>query len=173
MRTDGGGWTLVYSYTFTNYTSFQSSENAVTPRPNWPENSANTPISTTPPLSESPHSLGAVDWKLWKNIGQDIMIKSNINDWILCKPGDGSMVTNKEGSIRCQNIENVATACRGRVPNKILWRSEGPALLTYSSYYYDFDGNTRNNWPTHDPCGRTSLNQKQGVSNPGGQIYVR
>ncbi|XP_028392893.1 fibrinogen beta chain-like [Dendronephthya gigantea] len=176
MKTHRGGWTLVYNYGFTNYTDFKSSENAVTPRPNWPENSANTPISTTPPLSESLHSLGAVDWKLWKNIGREIMIKSNINDWIVCKPHGhygGSMVIRKEGSIRCRNIESVATACRNRAPDNILWRSEGPALCASSLRYYFFDGDTHNSWPTHDPCGRTRLNQKQGVSNPGGQIYIR
>ena len=78
MQTRGGGWTLVYSYTFTNYNSFSSYSNAVTPRPNWPASSANVPISTTPPLNES--SLGAVDWNVWKDIGKDFMVKSNIND---------------------------------------------------------------------------------------------
>ena len=34
QQTDGGGWTLVYSYTFTTYSSFWTGRNAVTPRPN-------------------------------------------------------------------------------------------------------------------------------------------
>ena len=170
METHGGGWTLVYSYTFTNYNSFSSSSNAVTPRPNWPASRANVPISTTPPLSES--SLGAVDWNIWKNIGQEFMIKSNINDWIVCQPKAGSLVTKTTGSVSCQNIKNVATACSGVVPNRINWGSRGPYLHASSLYYY-FDGNTGSNWPTHDPCGTNSQNQKKGVSNPGGQIYVR
>ena len=33
------------------------------------------------------------------------MIKSNINDWIVCQPNGGSMVTIKHGSISCQNIK--------------------------------------------------------------------
>ena len=33
QQTDGGGWTLVYSYTFTTYSSFWTGRNAVTPRP--------------------------------------------------------------------------------------------------------------------------------------------
>ena len=49
METSSGGWTLVYSYTFTDYKSFGSDSNAVTPRPNWPAATANVPISTTPP----------------------------------------------------------------------------------------------------------------------------
>ena len=48
METDGGGWTLVWSYSFTNYTHFNSKSNAITPRPNWPVTSeVDVPISTT------------------------------------------------------------------------------------------------------------------------------
>ena len=170
METHGGGWTLVYSYTFTNYNSFSSSSNAVTPRPNWPASRANVPISTSPPLSESSH--GAVDWNIWKNIGQEIMIKSNINDWIVCQPNGGSLVTKTTGAVSCQNIKNVATACSGVVPTKIQWSSDGP-YLPASSYYYDFLGYTGSDWPRHDPCGKGGQNHKKGVSNPGGQIYLR
>ena len=170
MQTRGGGWTLVYSYTFTNYNSFSSRSNAVTPRPNWPTSSANAPISTTPPLNES--SLGAVDWNVWKDIGKDFMVKSNINHWIVCQPNRGSIVTQKRGSLSCQNIKNVATACSGRVPKRMKWYSRGPYLSASWLYYY-FDGDTRSDWPTHDPCGGGQQNHKKGVSNPGGQIYLR
>ena len=132
----GGGWTLVYSYTFTNYNSFTSASNAVTPRPNWPAIHANVPISTTPPLSES--SLGVVDWNLWKDIGKEFMVKSNINDWIVCQPSGGSMVTKKQGSLSCRNIKNVATTCSGVALLKIRWYSYGP-ILDASSLYYYFD----------------------------------
>jgi hypothetical protein len=171
METRGGGWTLVYSYTFTNYNSFSSSSNAVTPRPNWPVSRANVPISTTPPLSES--SLGAVDWNLWKNIGKELMVKSNINDWIVCQPNGGSLVTKKDGSMSCQNIKNVATACSDVVPNRISWWWSGGPSLFASFAYYNFDGYTGNGWPIHDPCGKSQTNYKKGVSNPGGQIYLR
>ena len=170
METHGGGWTLVYSYTFTNYNSFNSGSNAVTPRPNWPASGANVPISTTPPRSES--SRGAVDWNLWKDIGKEFMVKSNINDWIVCQPSGGSIVTKKVGSMSCQNVKNVATTCSGVAPQRISWWSRGPALYASSIYYY-FDGDTHQHWPTHDPCGKNNENQKKGVSNPGGQIYLR
>ena len=170
METHGGGWTLVYSYTFTNYNSFNSRSNAVTPRPNWPTSDANVSISTTPPLNES--SLGAVDWKLWKDIGKEFMVKSNINDWIVCQASGGSLVTKKEGSLSCQNVKNVATACSGVAPQGIYWWAGGPSLYASWLYYY-FDGDTRGDWPSHDPCGKNSLNYKKGVSNPGGQIYLR
>ena len=170
METRGGGWTLVYSYTFTNYNNFSSGSNAVTPRPNWPANDANVPISTTPPLNQS--SLGAVDWNVWKDIGKDFMVKSNINHWIVCQSGGGSIVTEREGSISCQNVKNVATACSGVVPNNTKWYTDGPTLRT-SNFYYIFDGSTDCCWPAHDPCGRNQTNHKKGVSNPGGQIYLR
>ena len=166
METHGGGWTLVYSYTFTNYNSFGSSSNAVTLRPNWPVSGANVPISTTPPLSES--SRGAVDWNLWKDIGKEFMVKSNINDWVVCQPNAGSLVTKKDGSLSCKNIKNVATACSSVIPYKIKWYSWGPSLHA-SSYYYFFDGGTGGSWPTHDPCGRDIQNHKK----VGGQVYVR
>ena len=158
MQTRGGGWTLVYSYTFTNYNSFTSWSNAVTPRPNWPAKHANVPISTTPPLSES--SLGSVDWNVWKDIGKDFMVKSNINDWIVCQPRGGSIVTHTHGSLSCQNIKNVATACSGVVPNKMYWYFRGPSLNRLSNYYY-FDGYNHGSWPTHDPCGRGQQNHKK------------
>ena len=170
METHGGGWTLVYSNTFTNYNSFGSGSNAVTPRPNWPASSANVPVSTTPPLSES--SLGAVDWNVWKDIGKDFMVKSNINDWIVCQPRGGSIVKQKRGSLSCQNIKNVATACSGVVPYRMAWSSRGPYLYASRLYYY-FDGDTRSDRPHYDPCGKGQQNHKNGVSNPGGQIYLR
>ena len=59
-----------------------------------------------------------------------------------------------------------------KVPDKVHWWARGLALLAESTYHY-FDGNTANDWPVHDPCGTSSPNQKKGVSNPGGQIYLR
>ena len=172
METNTGGWTLVYSYTFTNYSSFNSTSNAVTPRPNWPAPYANVSISTTPPLNES--LLGALNWTSWKDIGVEFMVKSNINDWIVCQPINGSIVTAKRGSISCQNIKNVTAACSGVVPNEIWWGFLGPVLwCQHLGLYYLFSGETDWLWPVHDPCGIGEPNHKKGVSNPGGQIYLR
>ena len=170
MKTHRGGWTLVYGYTFTDYNNFDTARNAITPRPNWPARHSNVPISTTPPLSRS--SLGAVDWNLWKDIGKEFMVKSNINDWVVCQPNGGSIVTKKRGSLRCHNIKNVATACSGVAPYEIYWYALGPALHA-RSYYYFFEGSTHGNTPIHDPCGRIGKNHKKGVRNPHGQIYLR
>ena len=101
------------------------------------------------------------------------MVTSNINDSIVYAPGIGSLVTKKNGDISCQNIKNVSTACKNLAPTTISWDfSTGPQLNRKSLFYY-FDGNINNNWPTHDPCGSNQGNQKKGVSNPQGNIYIR
>jgi hypothetical protein len=50
-------------------------------------------------------------------------------------------------------------------------------MLTASAIYYLFDGVTGSFFPVNDPCGGAKkgkyTNQKKGVSNPGGQIYIR
>ena len=78
QKTDGGGWTLVWSYTFTDYSSFTSNKNAVTPRPTWTFSAANIRVSTTVPLSETHYE--AMDFALWRTIGNQVLIKSNINN---------------------------------------------------------------------------------------------
>ena len=93
-----------------------------------------------------------MDWNAWKDIGKEFIIKSNINDWVVCQPNEGSIVTRKTGLLGCQNVKNVATTCSGVVPHKIIWESRTPTLRA-SPFYYDFDGSTTDgNWPAHDPC---------------------
>lgn len=52
METDGGGWTLIYSYTFTDYDNFTSVSNAVTPTSGW-SSVGQVPLSTTVPMNET------------------------------------------------------------------------------------------------------------------------
>lgn len=77
MEADGGDWTLVWSYTFTNYDVFTSVTNVVTPRPNWPAHGYDG-ISTTAPLNETDYN--AVNFSLWKELGRQVLIKSNTNN---------------------------------------------------------------------------------------------
>ncbi|CAH3191010.1 unnamed protein product, partial [Porites evermanni] len=100
QQTDGGGWTLVWSYTFTNYTNFKSGSNAVTPRPTWTARKADTRVSATVPLSET--HFEAMDFALWRTIGNQTLIKSNINNWLVCKEGRGSILQQKDGSLSCE-----------------------------------------------------------------------
>lgn len=71
MKKEGGGWTLVYSYTFTYYKDFYNEKNAVTPRPNWNAPSANVTFSTSPPSRDK---FGAIQFHLWKEIGEEFFI---------------------------------------------------------------------------------------------------
>ena len=106
------------------------------------------------------------------------MVKSTINVWLVCQPNGGSMVAKKQGSIICENIKNVATACSGLKPKEVQWWNSGPVLKMShdeNDMYYRFDGDGESTAvPIHDPCGTSSRrNHKQGVANPGGQIYLR
>nr|XP_058945375.1 uncharacterized protein LOC131773408 [Pocillopora verrucosa] len=187
QETDGGGWTLVYSYTFTNYRAFRHGSNAITPRPNWPisHHVGNVYQSTTPPVSETDYN--AMEFNLWKSLGSEFMVKSNINHWIACKEGTGSLVEFKTGSVLCRIIKNVASKCHNYVPDQLILHAAGnpagstlgPDLIRSQSSswlkeYYYFESNTRTgNWPTHDPCGTNSLNHLTNVNNPHGNIYIR
>ena len=170
QKTDGGGWTLVWSYTFTTYSSFTSNRNAVTPRPSWAASGANTRVSTTVPLSETHYE--AMYFALWRTIGKEFLIKSNINNWIACKEGTGSLVQQKTGSVTCKLVKQVSKQCAGVVPKSFLLDSSGPYLTSSNTHYY-FDGSTTGGWPTHDPCGSAQANQLKGVANPHGNIFVR
>ena len=169
QQTEGGGWTLVWSYTFTSYSKFWTNANAVTPRPAWTAN-ANTRVSTTVPLSETHYE--AMNFTLWRTIGKEFVIKSNINNWIACKEGSGSFVSQKSGSLGCKLIKQVSKQCAGVVPQTITMDRYGPRLSSNSLYYF-FDANTSSSSPTHDPCGRNQANQVKGVVNPHGNIFVR
>ena len=170
QQTVGGGWTLVWSYTFTAYSSFTSGANAVTPRPSWTASSANTRVSTTVPLSETHYE--AMNFALWHTIGKEFLIKSNINNWIACKEGTGSLVQQKLGSITCKLVKQVSKQCAGVVPQSLFLSSHAPSLRSISHYHY-FNSNTGGGYPTHDPCGNNQENQLKGVVNPHGNIFVR
>ena len=49
--------------------------------------------------------------------------------------------------------------------------SYGPLL--YMTERYNFDGHTENLWPTHNPLGGNSPNQKKNVANPHANIFIR
>ena len=160
METDGGGWTLVYSYTFTKYDAFTNSGNALTPRPNWQASRTNVRVSTTSPKKET--DLNAMDFKLWRQIGNEVLIKSNINHWVSCSPGTGSLVLMKAGSFSCKVVKQIAFKCPKTAPNKVSIHSQGPSL-EYNSHYYLFESDRTSSWPTHDPCGNNGANQVKDV----------
>ena len=177
MVNEGGGWTLVWSYTFTRYSDFSSPGNAVTPFPTWPASSIGVPRSKTIPLSETQYN--AMEFSLWKDIGNELLIKSNINNWISCKPGpDGSLVTFVDGDISCKIVKRISPICNS-APNALkATEAYGPSLIssTKNKQYYYFEGNTASNvekYPAHDPCGTSNQNHRHKVNNPHGNIFIR
>ena len=176
MTTDSGGWTLVWSYKFTNYNQFSSTNNAVTPIPDWPSPTVatNVPRSNIAPTTE--FSSGALEFNQWKTIANlsEFLIKSNINHWISCTAVTGSLVHWRPGSVQCKNVKNVTLVCPGTAPDTLHIGGRGPVLRTTSkSICYHFDGDTIGTWPVHDPCSLNQANQKIGVIAAGGNILIR
>ena len=177
METHGGGWTLVWSYTFTMYDSFTDDANAITPRPNWSvKPQVDVPISTTPPRNETDYN--AMNFALWKQLGRQVLIKSNINNWLVCHPGTGSFVDWQEGRVSCQIVKRVADKCTQTPAPALFAPSQGFGPMFYSSVswdsaYYYFDGYTGKDWPVHDPCGKDAENHLENVADPHGNIFIR
>ena len=48
------------------------------------------PIATTPPLNETDYN--AMNFSLRKQLGRQVVIKSNIKNWLACHLGNGSLV---------------------------------------------------------------------------------
>ena len=128
METDGGGWTLVYSYTFLQPVINSTEPNTLTPRPSWPIDNSNTfsAISTTPPTGETDYA--ALNFTHWKLIGQEVLSKSNLNHWFACNPGVGNLVQSISGSLSCRLIKRVSSRCIENVPNRLAFRRCGPGF---------------------------------------------
>ena len=97
---------------------FNSANNFLSPSPDWsykPTN-PNFPISKSSPLSED--ELGSMEYELWKEIGDNFMIKSTVNNWLVCSPDGGSLVNMVNGGISC-NVTKVVVAgnCEDVTPN--------------------------------------------------------
>ena len=163
----------MWSYGFTNYKSFNSKSNAVTPIPNWSiaDRHTGVPVSTKPPLYE--FDRGALDFKKWRKIGKELLVKSNISHWLVCKPDGGSLVEWKAGNLNCQNIKNIGSKCPGAKPSALAIYDDGPAFNGADNFYI-FSASVIEYTPIHDPCGSAQNgNHLLGVKNPGGNIFIR
>lgn len=167
----------MWSYTFTDYENFEVDANAITPRPNWTDEQTDqwdidVSVSTTPPLQETDYN--AMEFSLWKKFGREFLIKSNINNWLVCSPDKGSLVDWLNGGVNCKIVKRVTDTCSDAPPPSSL-RSVGycgPSLKADKIYYY-FDGCTEKASPIHDPCGQNTNNGLKNVKNPHGNIFVR
>ena len=170
LETDGGGWTLVWSYGFTNYSFFNDKSNAVTPIPDWDLSLCDVPISEKPPLTE--YGKGAVEFRAWAQFGTEFLIKSNVNHWIACKPGNGSLVFGIDGTLDCRNIKDVGTKCLGNAPKRMKKIGSGIEIFGDKLFYF-LDCSTTVRQCVHDPCGSGRHNHVRGVTDPGGDLFIR
>ena len=113
-----------------------------------------------------------MNFGLWRSIGKEFLIKSNINNWIACKEGSGSIVQQRVGSITCKLVKLVSDQCSGVVPNSVGSNSIGMYISSGNTYYY-FEGDTKESWLSHDPCGKGEGTYVKCVANPHGNIFIR
>ena len=174
MDTDGGGWTLVYAYNFTSWLGHMTIGMAVTPWPNgW--FLGDVSVSVIPP--SNPTDFNAIDFILWRQIGQDFLLTSNINHWFSCKPvaNAGNLVMWSKGQINCQNVKNVGTKCPGEAPIIIEMFASAPIVQLKGSVgtFTQLDASLSTHLPLHDPCGLSHPVVSIYPANPYGNVYIR
>ena len=147
-------------------------KNYLSPSPDWDYKPTNRPVSTTAPVDES--EPGSMKFELWKEIGDEFLIKNTINNWLHCVPNGGSLVEMITGPVLC-NVTKVIVEgiCEDKVPHLFEGHSHTPALWSPSGLYYYFHTSDVATWPVSDPCGRTQQNQLKNTLNPAGWIFVR
>ena len=203
METSEGGWTLVWSSRFppnffltsdvqcivistfikliffSNFRymwprQFNSGHNFLSPSPNWvyqPTN-PNYPISTTPPQDEN--ELGSMDVEMWKEIGNEVLIKNTVNNWMICSENGGSLVEMRNGPLNCNKTKTVVEdVCEDVVPYMFQKDGHSAGLYAADGIYYYFYTKGAGTWAVSDPCGTSGLNHLNGVQNPGLWMYVR
>ena len=153
---------------------FKSGYNFLSPSPNWvyqPTN-PNHPISTTPPQDEN--ELGSMDFEMWKEIGNELLIKSTVNNWLICSENGGSLVEMRNGPLNCNKTKIVVEdVCEDVVPYMFQKDGHSAALYTATGIYYNFYTKGAHSWAVSDPCGVSGLNHLNGVQNPGFWMYVK
>ena len=97
-----------------------------------------------------------MDFALWRTIGNQTLIKSNINNWLVCKEGSGSILQQKDGSLSCEIVKKVVPKkCAQQEWSASSYKTRssdnGPYIFLIN-YYYFFDGSTDDRSPVHNPC---------------------
>lgn len=154
--------------------NFDASTNYLSPSPNWDYQPTDLPISTTPPLAES--DMGSVNFELWREIGQSVLIKNTLNNWVTCDPNGGSLVDMRTGPMLC-NVTKVIVegVCEDIVPS--IFEKHGHVVGLFAPTppggYYFLYTKGKSSWAVSDPCGVSQQNQLKNVLNPAGWLYVK
>lgn len=138
-----------------------------------------SPLSTKLPLH--PSSPGAMNFSLWQTLGSEMLLRSDLINWYVCKDGSGSILKWKEGSISCRVVKSLVPKCNNTAPSRFktslnfgLRLETGPryygskllylvAVMGWSSYIeYKVDA-----------CGNHNNDIVKGLSNPRGAWFVR
>lgn len=170
METEGGGWTLVWSYEFTRFDTFGSVANAVTPIPNWPVGGADVTVSTEAPTG--PTSVGAVPFADWKWLGREMFARSEQNNDIICQHATGSLADFVSGGIQCRAVGTPLPGCVPALPRNITVGVTGPRLDATLAVW-SWDGSTTRDVPVHDPCGQSRAVSQPDAAWRGGALYLR
>ena len=143
-------------------------------RPYWYQ----SPLSTTIPLD--PSSPGAMNYSLWMTLGTEVLLKSDLVNWYICKDlfGYGSIVKWNDGYISCRVAKIMVAECSRTAPNHVGFDEDYGLKLTY--YMYDilykvavmasskYQGGRIMNSCLYDPDGIV-----KGLSDPRGAWFVR
>jgi len=173
MTTDGGGWTLVWSYTFTNYDDFEFGSNAVTPYIDDSSFSPQVNTSSTAPLGLWPTHTGAMTFLDWKLIGKEMLFINSITNWYQCSPDTGNIIDLTDGTISCSIAKKLSNNICTLVPKNLAISEEGIALTNGEDGIIYLDNEIDLEYPVHNPCGHSSIFQPQSVGDPGGALLLR
>lgn len=149
----------------------------MSPSPHWPHQPylpvhSYLPVSTIPPLDEN--ELGSMDFELWREIGSELLIKSTVNNWLICSENGGSLVEWRQGLITCNVTKvNVERDCEAALPFTFEMHTYSPGFHSQNGFYYNFYTRASHHWSISDPCGASSQNQLSNVLNPGLWMYAR
>ena len=146
-------------------------------------------LSSTTPLNES--QFEAMDYKVWRMIGEEVLMKSNIVNWFACNPKSGywsrgNIVTLARGPLNCRVLtdEILLEKCKDKAPAYMQYSDRNPSLYLrgegYVEYFfYDlvFGDYSWSKGARVNSCGKGASNianaYKPGVSDPQGHWYVR
>lgn len=140
-----------------------------------------SPLSTTPPTH--PSLPAAMDFDLWKTLGTEMLLQSNLINWYICRDGSGSILKWIEGSISCHVAKTLVDGCNNTAPNNFEKEEySGLGLNEYLGYRrsYTIYKVTVMAWSARtggyevDGCGKQEGKKfKQGVTDPRGAWFVR